>query len=275
MTIERVLNTNAVLGRNREGEELILLGAGIGYKQKPGGEVDMTKAEKCFVMGNRIHQDRFQQLMESIPQEYIMVAEQIISLAKSGYNMTLSETIHISLADHIHTSVINLKSGITVPNSLLLDLEQLYANEYEVGTQALLLVKEKLGYQLPRDEIGYIAMHFINAQYGTGNTNIKKLIDLVQDLNGRILRELEVSPDTSSLNYYRYMTHLKFFARRILQGTHYTDEDDGFFDALMMKYPKEYRCSKKICEYVEKEYHYAVCQDEIVYLTVHLAHIVR
>ena len=48
MTIERVLNTNAVLSRNGEGEEIILLGAGIGFKQKPGGEVDMAKAEKCL-----------------------------------------------------------------------------------------------------------------------------------------------------------------------------------------------------------------------------------
>ena len=73
----------------------------------------MSKAEKCFVMGSRSQQDRFQQLLESIPQEYIMVAEQIISLAKNVYNMTLAESIHISLADHIHTAVINLQSGVT------------------------------------------------------------------------------------------------------------------------------------------------------------------
>jgi beta-glucoside operon transcriptional antiterminator len=275
MTIERVLNTNAVLSRNGEGEEIILLGAGIGFKQKPGGEVDMAKAEKCFVMGSRSQQDRFQQLLESIPQEYIMVAEQIISLAKNVYNMTLAESIHISLADHIHTAVINLQSGVTVPNSLLLDLQQLYANEYEVGSQALFLVKEALGFQLPRDEAGYIAMHLVNAQYGTGNSNIKRLIDLVQDLNTRILRELGVDPDTNSLNYYRYMTHLKFFAQRILQDRHYNDDIDGFFDTLLAKYPREYQCSRMICRYVEKVYHYTASHDEIIYLTVHLAHISR
>lgn len=275
MVIERVLNTNAVLSRNGKGEELILLGAGIGYKQKPGNEVDMLKAEKYFVMQSHSQQDRFLQLLESIPQDYIMVAEQIISLAKSVYNMTLSESIHISLADHIHTAAVNLQSGVTVPNSLLLDLEQLYTNEYELGVQALFLIQEKLGVQLPKDEIGFIAMHFINAESGSENADVKRLIDLVQDLNSRILRQLDVSPDTNSLNYYRYMTHLKFFARRILQGTPYTDDDDGFFDALLLKYPKEYQCSRKICQYVQRTYHYAICKDEIIYLTVHLAHISR
>lgn len=273
MVIERVLNTNAVLSRNAEGDEIILLGAGIGFKQRPGGEVDMSKAEKCFVMGTRSQQDRFQQLMESIPQEHIMVAEQIISLAKNVYNMTLAESIHISLADHIHTAILYVQNGIIVPNSLLLNLEQLYTNEFEVGNQALFMIKEKLGFQLPKDEAGYIAMHLINAQYGTENANIKRLIDLVQDLNSRILRELAVEPDTKSLNYFRYMTHLKFFAQRIIQGKHYPDEDDGFFDTLLIKYPKEYRCSKKICKYVERTYHYTPHNDEVIYLTVHLAHI--
>lgn len=271
MKITRVLNTNAVLTTSAEGEETILLGAGLGFKHKPGDEVEEAKVEKRFVLKDKNHQSRFEELLNSISQQYIMVAEAIISMGKSLYEMRLSESIHISLPDHIYTAISNKQNGILIPNTLLLEIKQFYMNEYELGCRALELIQQELGCALPVDEAGFIAMHFINAQYGSENTNAKKIIRLVQELNNLVLQELKVKPDETSLNYYRYMTHLKFFAQRIIQNRHYEGDEDTILDAILLKYPKEYLCSRKVCSYVKKNWNYKPNHGELIYLTVHLA----
>lgn len=275
MKITRVLNTNAVLTTDPQGEETILLGAGIGFKHKPGDAVEEAKIEKRFVLKDKDHQSRFEELINSIPQQYIMVAEAIISLGRSLYDMRLSESIHISLPDHIYTAISNKENGIVVPNTLLLEIQQFYMNEYELGCRALELIHQELGCELPVDEAGFIAMHFINAQYGSENTNAKKIIRLVRELNNLVLQELKVTPDETSLNYYRYMTHLKFFAQRIVQNRHYEGDEDTLLDAILLKYPKEYLCSRKVCSYVKNNYNYKPSHGELIYLTVHLARLTR
>lgn len=273
MEIIRVLNTNAVLVCEKDGEETVLLGAGIGYKKKPGNPVNLALVEKHFVLKERKHQDRFQELLNSIPRETVLTAEQIISLGKRLHGMKLGESIHLSLADHIHTAILALQQGIAVPNSLLMDIKRLYPSEYQVGLEGLKLIEENLGFTLAEDEAGFIALHFINAQYGGENANLKKIIQLVQTLNDRILKDLQVTPDQESLNYYRYMTHLKFFAQRVVQQVRFGEEDWGVFDKLLLKYPREYLCSKRVARYIQENYNYTVGHDEIIYLTVHLAHL--
>lgn len=273
MKIIRVLNTNAILTQDDKNEEVILLGAGIGFKRKPGDSVDLEKIEKRFVLKDKTHQSRFEELINNIGQEYIMISEQIITYGKSLHDMQLGESIHISLADHIHTAVINMQNGIQIPNSLLLDIRRYYPNEYEIGVQGLEFIKQKLGYELPADEAGFIAMHFVNAQYSNENTNVKKVIALVHEINEMILRELHAEPDENSLNYYRYMTHLKFFAQRVVENFHYDEDYTSILDAVLLKFPKEYICSKKVCRYIKKNYNYVPTQDEVIYLTAHLAHL--
>lgn len=273
MKIIRVLNTNSILTRDKNGEEIVLLGAGIGFKHKPGDSVDESKIEKQFVMKDEAQQTRFKELVNNIPQEYILVAEQIISLAKGLNNTKLNESIHISLADHIHNAIINMQDGIMIPNNLLWDIKRYYTAEYEIAMEGLNIIENELKCRLPEDEAGFIAMHFVNAEYGNENTNVKRIIEFVKEINQLILAELNVTPDENSLNYYRYMTHLKFFAQRVTENIHYKEEDNVILENVLSKYTKEYNCSKHVAKYIQDNYNYKANDDEILYLTVHLAHI--
>lgn len=236
MQITRVLNTNAVLSADSDSNEIVLLGRGIGFKARPGDNVDETKIEKRFTLNDKKQLSRFRELLEQIPSEYIFVAEQAISFAKRFYNLQLNESIHISLADHLHSAVENAKLGIQIPNSLLLDIKQYYPREYEIGQQTITFVDDKLHIKLPEDEWGFVAMHFVNAQYGKENTNVKKIITFVRDVNNFILNELDIKPDEDSLFYHRYMTHLNFFAQRVAGGVHYSDDNDIELSLLKKHY---------------------------------------
>ena len=275
MQITRVLNTNAVLSADSDSNEIVLLGRGIGFKARPADNVDETKIEKRFTLNDKKQLSRFRELLEQIPSEYIFVAEQAISFAKRFYNLQLNESIHISLADHLHSAVENAKLGIQIPNSLLLDIKQYYPREYEIGQQTITFVDDRLHIKLPEDEWGFVAMHFVNAQYGKENTNVKKIITFVRDVNNFILNELDIKPDEDSLFYHRYMTHLNFFAQRVAGGVHYSDDNDIELSLLKKHYREEYKVSCDVANYIKKNYHFKPNKDEIMYLTIHLAHITR
>lgn len=275
MQITRVLNTNAVLSADSDSNEIVLLGRGIGFKTRPGDNVDETKIEKRFTLNDKKQLSRFRELLEQIPSEYIFVAEQAISFAKRFYNLQLNESIHISLADHLHNAVENAKLGIQIPNSLLLDIKQYYPREYEIGQQTITFVDDRLHIKLPEDEWGFVAMHFVNAQYGKENTNVKKIITFVRDVNNFILNELNIKPDEDSLFYHRYMTHLNFFAQRVAGDVHYSDDNDIELSLLKKHYREEYKVSCDVANYIKKNYHFKPNKDEIMYLTIHLAHITR
>ena len=275
MQITRVLNTNAVLSADSDSNEIVLLGRGIGFKTRPGDNVDETKIEKRFTLNDKKQLSRFRELLEQIPSEYIFVAEQAISFAKRFYNLQLNESIHISLADHLHNAVENAKLGIQIPNSLLLDIKQDYPREYEIGQQTITFVDDRLHIKLPEDEWGFVAMHFVNAQYGKENTNVKKIITFVRDVNNFILNELDIKPDEDSLFYHRYMAHLNFFAQRVAGDVHYSDDNDIELSLLKKHYREEYKVSCDVANYIKKNYHFKPNKDEIMYLTIHLAHITR
>ena len=50
MRIEKVYNNNVVLAKGDEGEEIIVMGRGLGFQKKSGDEIDTSLVEKTFVM---------------------------------------------------------------------------------------------------------------------------------------------------------------------------------------------------------------------------------
>ena len=79
--------------------------------------------------------------------------------------------------------------------------------------------------------------------------------------------------DDGSLDYYRFITHLKFFAQRLLRKEHYDDESEEFLEAV--KYPKAYQCAEKIRAFIESEDGYEFDRSELLYLSVHINRIVK
>nr|WP_279384831.1 PRD domain-containing protein [Lacticaseibacillus manihotivorans] len=100
-------------------------------------------------------------------------------------------------------------------------------------------------------------------------TIIKEVEDLVKDY-------FHTEFDEQSLNYYRFITHLKFFAQRILLGKHYDDDEDAdLLKTLQVRYAKPYACTLKIQAFIQTKYHFEINNSELLYLTVHINRLVR
>ncbi|STL75429.1 transcriptional antiterminator BglG [Escherichia coli] len=56
------------------------------------------------------------------------------------------------------------QQNVLLPNPLLWDIQRLYPKEFQLGEEALTIIDKRLGVQLPKDEVGFIAMHLVSAQ---------------------------------------------------------------------------------------------------------------
>ena len=180
MKIEKVLNNNVVVALDENGAETVLMGRGLGFGRREGDEAPPDKVEKRFTLHSDQLSDRFQQLITSIPLPHFLMSERIINHAKIALGKELSDSIYVTLPDHISAAVNRYKEGIVLPNPLLWDIRQLYKDEFRVGLKANEIVKEETGVEFTDDEAAFIALHFVNAQLGGEIRDIYDMTYLLQ-----------------------------------------------------------------------------------------------
>lgn len=275
MKIEKALNNNVAIIIDG-GEEKIVMGKGIAFSKHKGDEISADAINKTFVLSSPDSLNQFAQLLKDIPYEYVTLAQEIIAYAKTTLGKKLDEKINIDLTDHIYTAVKRLKDGIVIKNALLWDIQRFYQDEYTIGTYALDVIEKKFGVRLPDDEAGFIALHIVNAELSEGNLeDIYAITQIMQEIMNIIRRTFNKDFDQQNVYYYRFMTHLRFFAQRLINKTTYQDEDDmDLFEMIKKKYPSSYKCTERIKEFVKNRYHYDISGEEEMYLTIHIERLV-
>ncbi|HIQ99697.1 MAG TPA: PRD domain-containing protein [Candidatus Scybalocola faecavium] len=268
--IERVINNNVVCSVNGKGEEIILRGKGIGFQKKPGMEVDASLVEGIFTLEKSQTKNKLVQLLEDIPEIYIEITSQIVDHAKETLGKSLNENIYVTLTDHIHFAIERKQKHLEYVNPLLWEIKSFYTGEYQVGLWALDLIHKRLGQRLKEDEAGFIALHIVNAQLGIQMDHMYRVTEMI----GGILKIVEEYYgrhfDTDSMDYERFITHLKFFGQRLFKNKTYGQEDPGFHKMIKERYAKDYGCAMRIRLYIKKNYQKEIGTEEITFLTVHL-----
>jgi len=273
--IEKVLNNNAVVAMNDE-QEVIIIGRGIAYQKRAGDMVSEQHIDKIFTLQNEDIQENFKALISSIPLEYMKVSEEIIAYAKLKLGKKLNESIYLHLTDHIHFAIERYRKNLPIRNGLIWETKQLYKEEYEVGMEALNMICDQFGVILPEDEAGFMALHFVNAALNEEMPNIKSMTQVMQEILTIIKYHFKIDFDENSLTFYRFVTHLKFFAQRLVKGKHYkSNNDDELFLMIQKKYPAAHKCSEKIKKFIESNYTYQLTDEEMMYLTIHIERVVN
>ena len=275
MKIEKVYNNNVVSAYNEENTELVIMGKGLAFQKKPGDEIEEEKIEKVFTLKNNDISERFKSLLYEVSLELMEVAEEIIKLAKRKLGRELNDSIYISLTDHINFAIERNKKGLDIKNALLWEIKKLYKDEFSIGLEALYMIKEKLEVTLPEDEAGFIAMHIVNAELNEEMPNIVNITKTMQDILKIVKYHFGLEFNEESLNFFRFVTHLKFFAQRLYSQTYMESDDDFLFEAVKNKHKDAFECTEKINDYVKRQFDYELTNDEKLYLTVHIERVVN
>ncbi|MGG7620635.1 BglG family transcription antiterminator LicT [Bacillus coreaensis] len=275
MKIAKVYNNNVISAFNEKNEELVVMGRGLAFQKKPGDSVEEDKIEKIFALKNNDMSEKFKTLLYEVPIEYMEVTEDIIKIAKSRLGRDLNDSIYISLTDHIHFAVERNQKGYDIKNALLWEIKRFYKQEFVIGMEALKIIQEKLGVLLPEDEASFIAMHIVNAELNQEMPNVANITKVMQDILNIVKYHFKMDFDEESLNYFRFITHLKFFAQRLYSKTYIEDDDPFLFETVREKHRAAFECTEKINEYIENQFDYSLTNNEKLYLIIHIQRVVN
>lgn len=268
--IEKVINNNIISAYEKSGAEVIVMGRGIGFKKKQGEMVPADQISKIFRIKSRTLAEQFKELLANMPLERVRISDEIISHAKDHLKLKLNQSIYVTLTDHINFAIERVSQGIEPQNALLWEIKRFYPQEFQLGIYALELIQDRLDILLPEDEAGFIALHFVNAEYGTDIRDAVKFPDQMQAIVDIVEHDLGILLDESSLHYERFMTHIKFLIQRIYRKELLSSEDRELSLLMQRKYPREYQCSVKVAEYIMQATGSRLSEEEIMYLSVHI-----
>ncbi len=277
MQIHKILNNNVVVVLDEQEKEQVVMGRGLAFKKKCGDEIDPAQIDKVFTMSNPDTNNKFQEIVANIPLEYMLLVEDIITYAKTHIGKKINDSIYISLADHIFMSVKRFSEGIVVKNALLWDIKRFYKDEFYIGQKAVEMIAQRTKIILPEDEAGFIALHFVNAQMEENPDKVEDMYTItkvMQELSNIVKYYFNMEYDEDSVYYYRFVTHLKFFAQRLVTKKTYQEEsEDDLLDIIKMKYKNAYECVKVIKKFLVEQYDYLLSDEEMLYLTIHIARV--
>ncbi|PSS45581.1 PRD domain-containing protein [Leclercia sp.] len=270
ITIKKSLNNSMLLVDNDQ-REMILFGKGIGFGAKPGTHIDLAQVEKVFLPLSDLKSRHFLSLTDTIPAAFFDISHEILILARSLCGDKLNSVLLFTLAEHLHFAVERSRSGQTILNKLSWEVKRYYPQEYSVGLQARAQVNEKFDVELPEDEAVNIAFHLINASSQEDDSTAHQQVELVNRIADIVRYKLGKTIDTQSVNYMRFITHLRYFAERVLAGKIALSETEDFYQELMRHRPDAMTVSWAIRDYVQDKYQLTLPKDELTWLSIHIS----
>lgn len=270
MKIAKILNNNVVTVVDEHQNESVVMGRGLGFKKHTGDMLDESLIEKVFELKSGELTSRLSELLAEIPLEVVTTADKIIMLAKERLPGKLQNSIYISLTDHCNFAIQRHKQGMTIRNVLLWEIKRLYQKEFAVGLEALDLIEQRMAIRLPEDEAGFIALHLVNAQLGSDMPDVIHITKIMQEILDIVKYQLNIDYNEQGLSYHRFVTHLKFFAQRVMGKNPVFSDDESLHDVVKEKYVLAYQCAMEIQTHINQQYNYALTKEELMFLAIHV-----
>ena len=265
MIIERVYNNNVVLVKDEQSQkELILTGCGIGFQKKIGQIADESKIEKKFIAEDVSFRNKISKLAMEVDENVFKASFDIIEYAEKLLNTELYDYIYVALTDNIE-----------IKNELLYEIRRIHKQEFEIGLWAINHLNKEFNLNLPEDEAAFIAMHIVNANYNEDTSESFLMTKIVKEILNIIRYFYSVDFNTNEMNYERLLTHLKFFAKRLIKHESKGNKKNELLDIIKVKYEDSYNCAVKIKTFIEEHYEYEVSEDEMLYLTLHINRVIE
>lgn len=266
MRIIKVLNNNAVIVKD-EGQEKIAIGPGVGFQKKKNDRVPIEKIEKLFILKEN---EKFQRLLLRIPEDHLMMAEEILAYAEKHLQTPLDDHALLSLADHLSFAIEREQKGIHVRNKLLQEIKILYKKEFEVGLWAIKQIQKKLQIKMPMDEAAFIALHIhmMKIQGGDLQKTVRQTA-IVKEMVNTITDYLNITLKEDEISYERLVNHLRYaLSRNEHPQSHALDHE--ILSMIQRKFALSYQCALAVARKLSTTYHIHLSEEELGYITLHI-----
>ncbi len=260
------INNNVALCEDNNQNELIAFGKGIGFPKMPY-EVDLEQITMTFYQVDVHYYD----LIGKIPEEIFELASYLVTQAMTSLTGEFNPNLVFNLADHIHFAITRQQAYQKIKLPFSFEIEQFYPKETALGRLALQLIKTNLHIVLPESEVTGIAWHFINARNESEQPDQEQQTEtFILAIIAVVKNELSIVIDENSINYNRFVLHLRYYLKRLRDDTQSTHESATFLENMRKEYPAVYDCAIHVGQMVEEKYGVKTTDEEILYLMLHI-----
>lgn len=268
MKVVKRINTNAAIAVDSTGNEVVILGKGVGFPQVPYELNDLSRVERTFYDID----PKYISMIAEVPQSIFHVSAEIADQAELELKCELNPNLPFTLADHMNFAITRIQRGIDIPMPLSYDIKYLYPIESSLGYRALNLLEQYASVKLPEDEAYSIAMHIINAEVESGK--LEKSLDtvnLIQDVEDIIEANYHVSLDKSTYSFSRFIMHLRYLTQRLSTGKQIDQKiEKSVLNEVARECPDAYICARSIVKYLQDYFECDCTDEETLYLTMHV-----
>jgi beta-glucoside operon transcriptional antiterminator len=270
--VTKVFNNNVLLAADDGGAEVVLMGKGLGFQVRAGDPVRTSDVERTFIAGGDTTPERIIALVEEIPTEDIDLTQRIVAEAREQLGPHITGHVVVPLADHISFALQRAREDVQITYPLQWEVLHLYPREVAFARHALAVVREVTGVELPALEAVPLALHFVNAQFGSGElSRTVEMTEVFGAVLGIVRERLGVELDEESIDVARFITHLRYLFVRQQQGVPVPDMQGVLLDAVRAQHPAAYDAAVAIQELLRETYAWTVTGDEVLYLALHVA----
>lgn len=267
MIITKPLNNNVVMAKDNKQEEVIVVGTGIGFHKKAGDLIDEEKIQKVFSVAEN---NKLAELISQIPAQYIELVEKIVQYAQRKYYLELNENIYLGLTDHIYFAIQRIQQNIELDNPFLIDIQQFYQLEYKIGLYAKEMIYRMFDIHISDDEVGYIAMHIIENEYQQKRQDFDVIFKVINESVCFIKKYYLKDVKENSLAYTRLVNHVKYFAKRYVEGNENQSQNRLLKETIQGVFKKEQACINQLSQHLKCEFGKEISESERNYLVLHL-----
>ncbi|MBZ8177346.1 PRD domain-containing protein [Corynebacterium sp. 3HC-13] len=220
-TVLRSMNNNAVLV-TVDGQRMILMGRGIGFRRRLGDDIALSQAEEIFSTRLDASGRNVAAFLDEIPIEIFECCREALTRIGPAFNHP-SQGILLALADHLSQAIARTHEGIVITYPTSWEVPHFYPQETHWGQLTLHVAREKLCPELPDEEAIALAMHFVNAQFtGDNLARTLKLTSLLKESVEAVKTGLGPDAPEDPLSVARFVTHLRYLFVRIMDDTQIT-----------------------------------------------------
>lgn len=263
----KALNNNMVLIKE-QGVEKILLAKGIGFNKKFGDILeDNLEVDKVFSIEDKKNQENLKEVYNRVDGEFVAICEEALAEISEELVEELNETIHIGLIDHLAIAMKRLKNKEQINNPFIVEIETLYSVEFEMAKKIVNKLQDKYEIDFPEGEIGFITLHIHSARNGKMLSNSIKYSYLSNKIIIYIEEKFNSKIDKRSLDYARFLSHVRFTIERVLTDTVLKND---LTEIIKKSYPVSYEIAEGASKIIEETLDKKVCDDEVAYIAMHV-----
>lgn len=276
MKVTQSYNQNAVAVIDDGGKELVLIGKGIGFGKKKGDIIDIRKASKIFQYYFSGYEKKVIDSLIDIPEDIILMAEEITTGANQILEEKLNPGFLISLAAHIQFTIERTKEYGEIINPLNYELKYIYPKEYKVAEWAVQYLRDSYYLELYDSEITFFTLHFVNGlQSGGVIKEVVVLSNILADITKIIDENFQYKLNKESIYYSRFILHLRYFViRKLNDSTLPNEEIQDLYDYVSNKFKEANALVSQVDDLLKTKYNFDFGYDENLYLILHVQRLI-